>query len=257
MPEFAEYARYYDLFYNEKDYREEVAYVLALLEESGLAGKKIVEFGCGSGGHASYFAEAGFSIHGIDCSPHMVRQAAERFESFNKRGLGPLSAALGDVSNYTATDKYDAVVSLFHVANYQATPETLAGFFSSARGALDRDGLFLFDFWNGAAVLNDPPQPRLKRTSTRSELVTRKTTPLVLKDLNVVDVRFDFVVQPFGSTNTREFSETHRMRYIFCEEIDELARRAGFQVMSMHEWLSDVPPNKENWYACAVLVAVE
>ena len=256
MPKFAEYARYYDLFYNGKDYQKEVAYVLALLEESGLEGKKLLEFGCGSGGHAVYFAEEGYSVHGIDRSAHMVRQAVERFEPFNQRGRGPLSATLGDVSEYTATDKYDAVVSLFHVANYQATPETLAGFFRSARHALDTGGLFLFDFWNGAAVLKDPPQPRLKRASTGSELVTRQTTPLVLKDLNVVDVRFDFVVKPFGSTDIREFSETHRMRYIFCEEVDELAKRNGFQLKRMHSWLSEKAPSTDDWYACAVLAAV-
>jgi len=256
MPEFAEYARYYDLFYNEKDYRKEVAYVLRLLQKSGLEGKKLLEFGCGSGGHAIHFAEAGYSIHGIDCSPHMVRQAAERFERLNQGGQGPLSTALGDVSDYTATEKYDAVVSLFHVANYQASPETLAGFFRSARHALDAGDLFLFDFWNGAAVLNDPPQPRLKRASTTSELVTRQTTPLVLQDLNAVDVRFDFVVQPFGSPDIREFSETHRLRYIFCEEVDELAKRNDFQVKSMHSWLSERAPSTDDWYACAVLAAV-
>ena len=46
---FADYSRYYDLLYGDKDYDAETAYVHALLARHGLSRASVLEFGSGTG----------------------------------------------------------------------------------------------------------------------------------------------------------------------------------------------------------------
>jgi ubiquinone/menaquinone biosynthesis C-methylase UbiE len=53
---FNEYSKYYDLIYSDKDYGSEVNY-LDTLFELNTKPKNILEFGCGTGMHASILAK--------------------------------------------------------------------------------------------------------------------------------------------------------------------------------------------------------
>ena len=45
---FNAYSRYYDLLYRDKDYVAEAEYIADLLEQFGVSGKRLLEFGSGS-----------------------------------------------------------------------------------------------------------------------------------------------------------------------------------------------------------------
>jgi ubiquinone/menaquinone biosynthesis C-methylase UbiE len=61
---FADYARYYDLLYRDKDYAAEAEYVAGLIRKFHPAARSILELGSGTGIHASLPAEKGFTVHG-------------------------------------------------------------------------------------------------------------------------------------------------------------------------------------------------
>ena len=50
--------------------------------------------------------------------------------------------------------KFDAVISMFSVLNYIIDYEILGRLFKNIYTSLKKDGLFVFDVWNGMAVLN-------------------------------------------------------------------------------------------------------
>ena len=52
---FEKYAQYYDLLYQEKDYRSETDYILSLIKKYQPKTEKILEFGSGSGYMADYW----------------------------------------------------------------------------------------------------------------------------------------------------------------------------------------------------------
>ena len=58
----ARYSQYYDLFYHEKNYKAEAAFVTDLLGRYGIVGGHLMDLGCGTGRHAAEFAAAGFSV---------------------------------------------------------------------------------------------------------------------------------------------------------------------------------------------------
>ena len=154
---FADYARYYNLIYSDKNYSGEAHYIDSLIKRySGTAVQVILELGCGTGNHASFLAQKNYSVCGVDVSDEMIKIA---------KGISNprLEFHHGD-ARYIKFDKtFDAVVSLFHVASYQNSDEDLSAFIGSAAGHLEKDGLFIFDFWYGPAVLNDLPAVRVKR----------------------------------------------------------------------------------------------
>ncbi|MGZ7180607.1 MAG: class I SAM-dependent DNA methyltransferase, partial [Halobacteriota archaeon] len=79
MDVFDRYAQYYDLFYRDKNYTDEVDYVDALIEKYAL-GKPatILDLGCGTGGHAVLLAKKGYDVTGVDRSDAMLAIAGEK-----------------------------------------------------------------------------------------------------------------------------------------------------------------------------------
>ena len=61
MKVFNHYAKYYDQLYLDKDYSKEILYIDSLIKKY-TSHKDIIEYGCGSGLHASELAKLGFSV---------------------------------------------------------------------------------------------------------------------------------------------------------------------------------------------------
>jgi SAM-dependent methyltransferase len=255
MSSFSDYAAYYDLFYRGKDYAEEAGFVLRVLQEQNPAVRRILELGCGTGGHALHLVESGCSVTGLDLSERMVQKALTRFAALPPEVRDRFRASRGDAANFTSAEKQDAVVSLFHVASYQATNEALLGYFRSARGALGPGGLFLFDFWHGPGVLSDRPHARERIETAGDVTVTRTTRPHLLVNENVVEVNYTFSVLEGGVSPMPDFAELHRMRYLFVPEIELLAAQTGFRLVETGRWMDRSPLTDSDWYGYAVLRA--
>jgi SAM-dependent methyltransferase len=255
MPSFSDYAAYYDLFYRGKDYAEEATFVLRVLQERNPAVRRILELGCGTGGHALHLVESGCSVTGLDLSERMVQKALARFAALPPEVRDRFRASRGDAANFTLAEKHDAVVSLFHVASYQATNEALLGYFRSARGALGPGGLFLFDFWHGPGVLSDRPHARERIETAGDVTVTRTTRPQLLVNENVVEVNYTFSVTEGGMPKVEDFHEVHRMRYLFLPEIELLASLTGFSLVEAGRWMDRAPLTGDDWYGYVVLRA--
>ena len=75
---FDAYAAYYNMLYQDKDYKQETKYMASLLEKNDITNGSILELGSGTGKHAEEFAKMGFSVHDVDLSPEMVREENQR-----------------------------------------------------------------------------------------------------------------------------------------------------------------------------------
>src|ERR1700730_6954815 len=148
-----QYAANYDLFYADKNYPAEAAFVRDVLHRHNPCAKSMLEFGCGSARHAVEFVRAGFYVTGIDRSAEMIALGQERRKSLPPQLREKLNLMQGDAVKFRSSVNTDVVVSLFHVVSYQTTNEALLGIFDSARKTLLPGGLFVFDFWHGPAVL--------------------------------------------------------------------------------------------------------
>lgn len=241
---FDRYAKFYDSLYAEKDYAEECAYVLSLLQDSEI--KTALDFGCGTGKFTEQFAAKGFCVDGIDISAKMIEIAQERLVLEPHLASLEITYEAADVRTFTPKKQYDLVYSLFHVINYMTSDDDLRDFFSSAARALRKDGLLIFDFWYGPGVEADSPTERKKMVDWNGETLGRTAKPRLIPEKNLVLVEYQI------ETAKEVFSELHTMRYLFDADID-LFSAPYFATESILGWREDTAPTSDNWNAFAIL----
>jgi len=247
---FDAYAAYYDLLYQDKNYHKEAKYILRLLEDNGISSGKILELGSGTGKHAEEFAKMGFCVHGVDLSPEMVQEANHRN---NNNIEGQLYFEVGDVRNFEAGKKFDAVISLFHVISYQIKNKDILEMFKTAAKHLKTNGVFIFDFWYGPGVLTDPPEVRQKRLENNDIEVLRIAEPTMYPNENVVDVNYCVQIKQKGSGKITELNETHKMRYLFIPEILQFSSK-WFTLKTNFVWMKDSTPDFNDWLSVCTLI---
>ena len=229
---------YYDLFYKDKDYENEARFVHEKLLENNIKGKKLLELGCGTGKHAKILSEFGYKILGIEKSIQMIN-SAEKIKNFECRQ--------GDITKIKLREKFDSVISLFHVISYQASNESILSVFKTAYESLEENGLFLFDVWYGPAVLHQKPTIRVKKIKTESNYITRIAEPELIVNDNKVNVKYTFYDLNSNSNQLKITEEIHPMRYFSIPELKFFAQKTGFKVIDFKELLTDATPSLDTW----------
>ena len=237
------YSQYYDLLYSDKDYAGEVDYIIKLIKENSNEAKTLLDMGSGTGKHAELFCNNGYIVHGIDLSEDMLKIAKNRIKDKEDK----LSFSHSKIQELDLNKKFDVVVSLFHVMCYQNSNNELIKAFEVAKNHLKKDGIFIFDFWYGPAVLTDLPVKRIKRFENEKIKVTRIAEPVMHPDENVVDVNYDVFIKDIDSKKIIEKEELHKMRYFFDTELDLICKQVGFVIKQKYEWLSDKNPDFNSW----------
>lgn len=251
---FADYARYYDLLYRDKDYAAEAEYVAGLIRKFHPSTRSILELGSGTGIHASLLAEKGFTVHGIERSQEMLARSLALTEKMTP-GQGKLTFSPGDIRDIRLKKRFDAGIALFHVISYQTTNEDVTAAFETARHHLNPGGIFIFDVWYGPAVLTEHPEVRIKRIADDQTEITRLAEPVLHPNANRVDVHYHVFVRDLATQAVAELKETHAMRYFFKPEIERIASHTGFQYLHAEEWLSGKVIGCDTWGVCFVLKA--
>jgi len=254
---FAAYSRYYDLLYRDKDYAGEARYVFDLLARHATGAKRVVEIGCGTGGHARELAKLGLEVHGVDMSAGMLEMAEAKRASLSPDVAARIRFTEGDARTVRLGERADTVISLFHVMSYQTSNGDLMAAFETAREHLNEGGVFIFDCWYGPAVLTDRPAVRVKRLEDLETSVTRVAEPVLNAEENTVEVNYTVFVHDRKTAVDQTLRETHRMRYLFGPEIDLALAANGMSLVASHEWMTEAAPGLNSWSACFVARAVE
>jgi SAM-dependent methyltransferase len=125
---------------------------------------------------------------------------------------------------------------------------------SNAYRHLKSEGIFVFDFWYGPAVLTDRPAVRVKRLEDEYLSVYRIATPVMHMNENVVDVNYEVLIEDKNTKALDTLKETHRMRYFFLPELEYMLTSAGFSILENLAWMSlEKTLSSDSWYG--VLVA--
>ena len=242
MPLFADYARYYDLLYQDKDYRGEAGCIAGLIRAHRPGARSLLNLGCGSGRHDGHLAGQGFELCGVDLSEDMIARAKAAAAGSS------LEYRVGDVRTVRLGRTFDAVISLFHVMSYQLSHEDLRAAFETARIHLADGGIFIFDCWYGPGVLTDPPAVRVLEREDEALKILRISRPTHHSMENLVEVAFHVLVKEKATLRTEEFEERHRMRYFFLPELRQTLLEMGLRMLHCHEsFHPEVEPSLRTW----------
>lgn len=247
MKVFSNYAQYYDLLNQGKDYKQEVQYIVSLLKQYLPKAKNILDLGCGTGLHAIQLGEIGFEVHGVDQSQEMISIATERLANYANSSKS-IDFSVGDVRSVKLNKKFDAVLALFHVMSYQTTNDDIDNTLESASKHLSKNGVLIFDCWYGPAVISDKPYVRTKSFENDELRVDRTAIPTLYPSKNLVDVNFDISILDKESGVESKFTELHKMRYLFEPEMELMLNNNGFELLRTEEWLTGKTPDYDTWY---------
>ena len=142
---FNNYARYYDLLYQDKDYVGETQFIEQLVKTYAKETQAILDLGCGTGLHATLLAKQGYQVQGVDISQEMLQKASDRLSHLPPDLVSRLKFTQGDICTVRLNQTFDVVLSLFHVVSYQTINEDLLATIATVKEHLKPGGIFIFD----------------------------------------------------------------------------------------------------------------
>lgn len=242
------YAELYDIFYAGKPYAEEAAFVSERLHAHG-GGRRILELACGTGGHAFALENLGHEVTAADYSPDMIAKARAKKVHLGSR-IEFVTADMRDLD--LGDESFDAVVCLFDSIGYVLTNSALLATLRGVGRHLRTEGLFIFEFWHGPAMLRhfDPVRVRHWPVPGGQVLRISETTLDVSRQISTVSYR---VWQHNEDGTYREFSECHRNRYFSVPEMAGWLGQSGFEPL---QWCagfsSEGPITDTTWHVLGV-----
>ena len=226
---FSEYADYYDLIYEDKDYSAESLFVSELIKKYRVktSRNRLLDLACGTGLHAIKLAKMGYEVDASDISGNMISVARERAKRER------VNVAFHQESFQTAgriAKKFDVLISMFSAINYLTSHKDLLRSLKNIHELLDSGGIFIFDFWSGNAVIEDFAPVRIKRMKKGTKSVLRYSENTIDKIAQVINVKFNFLLFD-RNVLTKEFSESHVCRYYFLKEMEDILETSKFRII--------------------------
>jgi SAM-dependent methyltransferase len=244
---FGEYSAIYDLIYADKNYPGEARYVAELIERFSArkgASATVIDLACGTGRHAFELASLGYAIEGSDISAGMIgvarAQAAARAlpVRFHNHSFQTADAIEG---------QFDVALALFASLGYLTHFDDFSLALANVRKRLVPGGIFIFDLWNGAAVLPGYSAHKVRKVGDAQRQVERISRTAVDAIAQQARVEFEFKVA-YADGTARHFSEEHRVRFYFAQEMSDLLPALGFEVLLRCPFLSPGRPlGADDW----------
>ena len=256
--QFSTYARFYNLLYKDKDYKGESEYIHALIQrfaESSPAKVSVLDLACGTGKHLFELQKIGYAeLAGSDISSEMINVAkASSIEAALPVTFHNYSFQESDRISQT----FDVVLSMFSAVNYLVNYEDQSKTFSNVNKLLKEGGIFIFDYWNGNAVVRDySPVKVLRKKDGDSEILRISETNIDTVEQHV-QVKFTCLFFE-GGEKAEEFSEVHDLHYYHFSEMKNLLAQHGFEVQHVSPFRKiDEAINPHEWNVSIVAKKVK
>ncbi len=207
MHEYKEFAKYYDQFYQKKDYQKEVLFLTHFLTPKS----HILDVGCGTGIHASLLEEKDFKVDGVDFNQEMLDIAKTRMKG---------QLFLQNVLDLNIPKKYDAIISMFAVMNHLHSIEELRQALIKMRDYLKEDGIIMIDLHN--------PQASGEKTDMFGNIKRKMIWEYdAKKQIETSQILF--------TIDNTTYHDKHIFRIFTIDEVKEVAKSVGLEVLAVYE----------------------
>ncbi len=189
-------------------------------------------------------AAGGYVVEGSDISSGMVAVARN---SARDRGLDVRFHECSFQTADTIPGSFDVVLAMFaalgyltHFADFELTLRNVAQ--KMAPG-----GIFIFDVWNGAAVLPQYSPHKVRHEADDKRKVERVSRTTLDEIAQQAVVKFEFRVE-YADGTVKHFSENHHVRFYFPQEMVDLLTALGFEVLLRCPFMQpEKAVSKDDW----------
>ena len=205
--EYKEFAKYYDKFYQNKNYKKETEFLINFIN----ANDKILDVGCGAEIHAALLTDNGFEVDGLDLNKEMLEIAKTRLKT---------NLYWQNILEIDISKKYNMIISMFAVFNHLKDTDELMRGLMNLKQLLHDGGKIIIDLHN--------PQ------SSGSKIDTYDNMTRVMKwnyDRSLKIEKSDIIFEIDGI----KYTDTHTFRIFTIDEMKECCERVGLKVVNVYE----------------------
>jgi len=219
---FKDYAKYYDLIYRDKDYEKEVDFLEEIFGKN--KPENVLEVGCGTGNYTRILLSRGYKVTALDISENMLEIAKQKCRC---------KLIKGDVRDISLNEKFDACIAMFTVMGYVTETSDIIKALTNIHRHLRPNGVFIFDVWNGLAVLRILPEQRIKKAEDNKTKIKRVAIPNLKAFEHICEVNYKLLILNKRDNTLDEINEKHVVRFYFPQEITHYLGDAGFEVIKI------------------------
>jgi SAM-dependent methyltransferase len=201
---------YYHTLYCNRNSNEAEAFINNIINYlKPEQGSRFWDLACGKGRHSLTLSKLGFTVIGTDLSEHNI-EYAQQFENDH------LHFYKLDMRSLFRTNYFNYVFNLFTSYGYFEKKSDDIKVFTSVNRALKPGGVFLFDYFNGAKVLNNlVPREEKEIGGIHFSIAKEFVKNRIHKTIDVKD-----------GEKVLHFSES--VRIFTLDELMEYAAKTGF-----------------------------
>jgi len=250
-----EYARYYDIFYFDKDYERECDFLETIFKKIlNEKPKTILDIGCGTGSHAFILVERGYDITGIDISENMISIARNKSKNLEV----DIKFNVADIRNLKLDEKFDACIGMFNMMGYIIKNSDIKQALDNVHKHLKPNGLFVFDVWNGLAVMRILPEIRFKEVDNDDIKLIRFAQPRLRSFDHICEVNYELIILNKNEGTLNRINEKHTVRFYFPQEMKYYLENAGFELVRMCPFMNlNGNVNEDVWNMTIVARALD
>lgn len=227
MEAYSKFAQVYDLFMDNIDYEGWAEYVTARLKEYGIADGLVLELGCGTGTMTGLLADRGYDMIGVDNSGEMLAEAMEkRMESGQD-----ILYLQQDMQEFELYGTVRAIISVCDSLNYITERDELLQVFRLVNNYLDPEGLFLFDMNTIHKYRDILGDTTIAENRDEGSFIWDNSYDRENR-LNIYELAV-FLPREDGLYEKAE--EVHCQKAYSQEEIEELIREAGMELLEVYD----------------------
>lgn len=245
---FNDFAKYYDLIYKDKDYEKEVDFLENIFESIHYEPQKILEVGCGTGNYTKILLERGYKVTGLDVSKNMLKIARKKCAC---------KFINGDIRDIIINEKFDACIAMFAVIGYITINSDIIKALNNIHRHLKPKGVFVFDVWNGLAVMRILPEQRVKDVKNNKARIIRVAIPNLRSFDHICEVNYKLLILDKWNNTFNEINEKHIVRFYFPQEIRYYLESTGFELLRICPFLDLARKIDKNvWNMCIIAKAM-
>lgn len=243
------HAKLYDLFYAEKPYLQETAFVDSLIQLYRPGAVHLLELACGTGSHSLLLERCGYRIVATDYSPDMLACARQKAREQNS-GVDFRHQDMRELN--IPEHSFDVVICLFDSIGYVASNTGVLAVLQNVNRHLAQDGLFVFEFWHAGAMIRGYDPLRIRRFKTPQGEVQRISETHI--DFREQLCHVSYTIHEFELNGVfHTLRETQVNRFFLLQEMNFFLQQAHFIPL---RWFSgfqeDENIDENTWHIVAV-----